>query len=94
MESMERRKAIAEYGLRSAVNHLSKKELAEVAYLLAELASRKRRCSSEMETVGGPIDVAMLTRNEGFAWVRRKRYFDIDLNRLYTERLKLAMETA
>ena len=94
MESMERQKERVEFELRSVANHLSKKELAEVAYLLVELTSRKRRCSSEMETVGGPIDVAILTRNEGFAWVRRKRYFDIDLNRSYTERLKLAMKTA
>ena len=88
MESIERQKERAEFELRSVVNHLSKKELAEVAYLLAELTSRKRRYSSEMETVGGPIDVAILTWNEGFAWVRRKRYFDIDLNRPYTERRK------
>jgi len=94
MKSIEGQKAIAEYELRSVANHLSKKELAEVAYLLVELTSRKRRYSSEMETVGGPIDVAMLTRNEGFVWVRRKQYFDIDLNRPYTERLKLEMKTA
>ena len=73
------------------VNHLSKKELGEVAYSLVELTSRKRRYSSEMETVGGPIDVAILTRNEGFIWVRRKRYFDVELNPAYVERLNQAI---
>jgi hypothetical protein len=74
--------------LRSVVNHLSKKELGEVAYSLVELTSRKRRYSSDMETVGGPIDVAILTRNEGFIWVRRKHYFEADLNPRYMQRLR------
>ena len=91
MSSIESQKVRAEAELRSVVNHLSKKELGEVAYSLVELTSRKRRYSSEMETVGGPIDVAILTRNEGFIWVRRKRYFDVELNPAYMERLKQAM---
>ncbi|MFK0207881.1 hypothetical protein [Agrobacterium sp. NPDC090283] len=69
--------------LLSVVNHLSKKELGEVAYSLVELTSRKRRYSNDLETVGGPIDVAILTKNEGFIWVRRKHYFDIALNPRY-----------
>ncbi|MBZ5762249.1 hypothetical protein LAV84_23615 [Rhizobium sp. VS19-DR104.2] len=69
--------------LLSVVNHLSKKELGEVAYSLVELTSRKRRYSNDLETVGGPIDVAILTKNEGFIWVRRKHYFDVALNPRY-----------
>ena len=91
MSSIESQKERAATELQSVVNHLSKKELGEVAYSLVELTSRKRRYSSEMETVGGPIDVAILTRNEGFIWVRRKRYFDVELNPAYMERLKQAM---
>ena len=91
MNSIENQKERAATELRSVVNHLSKKELGEVAYSLVELTSRKRRYSSEMETVGGPIDVAILTRNEGFIWVRRKRYFDVELNPAYMERLNQAM---
>ena len=70
------------------VDHLSKKELAEVAHSLVELTSRKRRYSTEVETVGGPIDVAVLTSNEGFIWVRRKHYFDAELNPSYFAKLK------
>ena len=88
MKSIASQKERAASELQSVVNHLSKKELGEVAYSLVELTSRKRRYSSEMETVGGPIDVAILTRNEGFIWVRRKRYFDVELNPAYIERLK------
>lgn len=91
-ESIEIQKEQASRELNSVVNHLSKKELGEVAYSLVELTSRKRRYSRQMETVGGPIDVAILTRNEGFVWVRRKRYFDVELNPAYIERLKQKMQ--
>ena len=31
-------------------------------------------------TVGGPIEVAAITKHEGFKWVTRKHYFDTTLN--------------
>jgi hypothetical protein len=31
-------------------------------------------------TVGGPIEVAAVTRHEGFKWVKRKHYYDVKLN--------------
>ncbi|MBO1769912.1 hypothetical protein [Agrococcus sp. TF02-05] len=31
--------------------------------------------------VGGPIEIATITKHEGFKWVRRKHYFDARLNR-------------
>lgn len=73
----------SEQKLKSVVNFMSKRELAEIAHSLVELTSRKRRYSDELETVGGPIDVAVLTRNEGFIWIRRKHYFDASLNPSY-----------
>lgn len=78
----------SEQNLKGVVDHLSKKELADVAYSLVELTSRKRRYSSDPETVGGPIDVAILTQNEGFIWVRRKHYFDAELNPAYFKRVR------
>lgn len=78
----------AEAELNSVVDHLSKKELAEVAHSLVELTWRKRRYSNGVETVGGPIDVAILTRNEGFIWVRRKHYFEMEDNPGYVRRLQ------
>ncbi len=75
--------------LLSVVKYLSKKDLGEVAFLLVEMTSRKRRYSNQLETVGGPVDVAILTRHEGFMWVRRNHYFSIDLNPNYKQRLAL-----
>ena len=86
--ALDQLKAQSEENLKGVVDHLSKKELADVAYSLVELTSRKRRYSSDPETVGGPIDVAILTRNEGFIWVRRKHYFDADLNPTFFKRVK------
>ena len=34
----------------------------------------------EMETVGGPIDVAVISKGDGFIWIKRKHYFNKDLN--------------
>lgn len=62
------------------VNFMSKRELAEMASALVELTSAKRRFSTEQETVGGPIDVAIVSRSEGFIWIRRKHYFDQGAN--------------
>lgn len=81
---VDRLKQRSETTLKTVVNHMAKKELGELAYSLVELTSRKRRYSTDMETVGGPIDVAILTRNEGFIWVRRKHYFDAAMNPQYT----------
>lgn len=85
-EGLNRLKHMSEENLKTVVNHMSKKELGEVAFSLVELTSRKRRYSTDMETVGGPIDVAILTRNEGFVWVKRKHYFEADLNPQYSPR--------
>lgn len=85
-EGINRLKSDSRTELSSVVAHLSKKELAEFAYSLVELTSRKRRYSSQQETVGGPIDVAILTQNEGFVWVKRKHYFDVSLNPSYRKR--------
>ena len=81
-------KTRSEQNLKSVVDHLSKKELADVAYSLVELTSRKRRYSSDPDSVGGPIDVAILTQSEGFIWVRRKHYFEPQLNPSFFNRVK------
>src|ERR1022692_518481 len=58
----------------------SKDELAAMAESLVNLTSFKRRITAEAETVGGPIDVAVISKGDGFVWIRRKHYFDRNLN--------------
>jgi hypothetical protein len=64
----------------SIVAMLPKDELAAMAESLVNLASFKRRVTDEEETVGGPIDVAVISRGDGFIWIKRKHYFKPELN--------------
>jgi len=55
-------------------------ELAEIAELFIRLTQVRRRLSPDSETVGGPIDVAVISKADGFVWIKRKFYFDKELN--------------
>lgn len=59
---------------------LPKDELAAMAEALVNLTSFKRKVSMETETVGGPIDVAVISKGDGFIWIKRKHYFKSELN--------------
>ena len=69
------------------VAFLPKDELAAMAESLVNLTSLKRRISLDAETVGGPIDVAVISKGEGFIWIKRKHYFNADLNHHYIAKL-------
>lgn len=66
------------------VSSLPKEELAAMAESLVNLVSFRRRMSPDAETVGGPIDVAVISKGDGLIWIRRKHYFDADLNQHFT----------
>lgn len=69
--------------LSDMVRSMPKQELAALCESLIHITSLKRKFSAGAESVGGPIDVAMITRAEGFVWVKRKHYFDPALNPRY-----------
>ncbi|MDC5096393.1 hypothetical protein OHW41_10530, partial [Acinetobacter baumannii] len=62
------------------VSALPKDELAAMAESLVNLTAFKRRISESLETVGGPIDVAVISKGDGLVWVKRKQYFPAELN--------------
>lgn len=62
---------------------MPKQELIELAEALVSITAVERKASSDEGTVGGPIDVALITRHEGFVWIKRKHHFDKDLNPRY-----------
>jgi len=64
----------------NVVASLPKDELAAMAESLVNLTSFKRKVSMEAETVGGPIDVAVISKGDGFIWIKRKHYFKSELN--------------
>lgn len=71
---------------------LSIQEMAHLAESLLDLESLKERVTSPTETVGGPIDVAAITKSEGLVWIKRKHYFDADLNMRYAARLNRLLQ--
>jgi hypothetical protein len=62
---------------------LQKEDLAEVAENLIYLTSLIRRITPDKESVGGPIDVALVSKGDGFIWIKRKHYFEETLNKNY-----------
>lgn len=74
------------------VDFMPKQELAYTAEAFITLTSIKRKVSAQQETVGGPIDVAIITQNEGFVWIKRKHYFEKELNPAYDVRSFVSMK--
>jgi hypothetical protein len=66
--------------LRRVLGVLPVDQMADLAETLINLQSLKEKVTKNSETVGGPVDVAIITKNEGLIWVKRKHFFDIGLN--------------
>lgn len=88
-------KGMDEYILQSYVNplletvaFLDKEDLADMAESLVRMTCLKRHVTTDEETVGGPVDVAIVTKGDGFIWKKRKHYFDPELNSQFFERYK------
>ncbi|MDO5831330.1 MAG: hypothetical protein Q4Q14_00700 [Methanobrevibacter sp.] len=71
-----------------SIGALPKEELANMSESLIHITSLKRKVDSNLETVGGDIDVAIITKGDGFIWKKRKHYFDAELNPQFFEREK------
>lgn len=66
-----------------AVASLPKEEMARLAEALVEVTALKKKVSPTVESVGGPIDVCVVTKGDGFIWIKRKHYFDLNKNLQY-----------
>lgn len=64
----------------NATDFLNKEELAIMAETLVNLVSFRKQVTIADETVGGPIDVAIISKGDGMIWIKRKHYFDPLLN--------------
>jgi len=69
--------------LRRVLAFLPINEMADLAESLISLQSLKEKVTKPSETVGGPVDVAVITRSEGLIWIKRKHFFDPDINSRY-----------
>jgi len=82
--SEERRQLFSDQMV-SIIRGLPKEELAVMAESLVSLTSLRRKVSFGQETVGGPVDVAVISRGDGFIWIKRKHYFEPALNPQFFE---------
>jgi hypothetical protein len=71
-------RTIAEYQQRIFINPVfhvldvaTKSELAQTARQLVELNVFKKRIMAQKETVGGHVDVAIISRDDGFQWASK-----------------------
>jgi hypothetical protein len=69
-----------------ALESLPKDEMTILAESLVNLASARKRMSLEEETIGGPCDVAIISKGDGFIWIKRKRYFKPEINPQFISR--------
>lgn len=56
------------------------KDAIDLAKFLAEATIMFSRFTPGPPTVGGPVDVAAITKHEGFKWVQRKLWYPAELN--------------
>jgi hypothetical protein len=52
----------------------------ELAKFMVETTIKFVRFNLRAETVGGPVEVAAITKHEGFKWVQRKLFYSGELN--------------
>lgn len=71
------------FPLMNAISSLSKEDLAEMAESLIYLTYLERRITFAEESVGGPVDVAIISKGDGFIWIKRKHYFKPELNQYF-----------
>ncbi len=52
----------------------------DLAEFLVELTIKFSRFAPGAQTVGGPIEIAAVSKHEGFKWIKRKHYYRSELN--------------
>jgi hypothetical protein len=52
----------------------------DIAQFFVDLTIKFSHFNVGAPTVGGPIEIAAITKHEGFKWVKRKHYYNSDLN--------------
>ena len=89
----EYRKQLAEFyrntfidGVVDAVESFNVEDMVDMAESFISITNLQRHISSSEESVGGPVDVAVITKSEGFVWVKHKQWFQQEMNPQMIER--------
>ena len=65
-------------GVVNAVDSFNLEDMANMAESLISITNLQRHFSSSEESVGGPIEVAIITRGSGFKWVKHRNVPAVD----------------
>ena len=66
--------------IRQAIEVLPLGELANIAETFLSASQIHKRVTPQMETVGGPLDIAVISKGDGLVWIKRKHYFNLEHN--------------
>ncbi|WP_445682877.1 hypothetical protein [Radicibacter daui] len=80
---MEEARKTHYWPLWNVITSLPLDDMAELAETLVRLESLKEKVTQPTQSVGGPVDVAIITKHDGFIWKKRKLYFEGNLNPRY-----------
>lgn len=64
------------HGLFRSIASFNVPDMASMAESLIEVTNLQRHITSAEESVGGPVDVAVITRSEGFVWMQHKSWLN------------------
>jgi hypothetical protein len=53
----------------------------DLARFLVDASIKFSRFVPGPQVVGGPVEIAAITKHEGFKWINRKHYYEQNLNR-------------
>jgi hypothetical protein len=68
------------------VSGMPKEEIAALAEALVEVTAARSKVMDAVESVGGDVDVCVVTKGDGLIWIKRKHYFDLGKNQQYLRR--------
>jgi hypothetical protein len=68
------------------IKTLPKEDMAALAEALVEVTALKSKVSDDVESVGGAVDVCVVTKGDGLIWIKRKHYFEMSHNQQYLYR--------
>ena len=71
-------------GVALAIPGMPLQDAIDLAEFLADVAAKYSRFAPGAPVVGGPIEIAAISKHEGFKWVKRKFYFDPNLTPVET----------
>jgi hypothetical protein len=78
--------------IHQAIANMPKDEIGHAAARLVSLNWFQKRMSLTTETVGGPVDVAVISKGDGFIWIDRKHYFRPELNQHFFDNYNYSPE--